>query len=122
MAINNSLKYGVFQDDAKIASVIPIDKGKPNRNEILNFRPVSTLNTFSKTYEKVIKDQLVSGFDKYLSPFISAYRKGHSTRHVLTSLVEEWRERLDINDIVGATLTDLSKAYSLTDTTSSNNK
>ena len=92
MAINNSPKYGVFQDDAKITSVIPIDKGKPNRNEILNFRPISILNTFSKTYEKVIKDQLVSGFDKYLSPFISAYRKGHSTRHVLTSLVEEWRE------------------------------
>ena len=56
---------------------------------------VSILNTFSKVYEKVIKDQLVSGLDKYLSPFISAYRKGYSTQHVLTRLVEEWRERLD---------------------------
>ena len=92
IAINNSLKYGVFPDDAKIASVIPLDKGKPNKNEISNFRPVSILNTFSKIYEKVIKDQLVSGLDKYLSPFISAYRKGYSTQHVLTRLVEEWRE------------------------------
>ena len=32
IAINNSLKYGVFPDDAKIASVIPRDKGKPNKN------------------------------------------------------------------------------------------
>ena len=80
IAINNSLKYGVFPDDTKIASVIPLDKGKPNKNEISNFRPVSILNTFSKIYEKVIKDQLVSGLDNYLSSFISAYRKGYSTQ------------------------------------------
>ena len=109
IAINNNLKYGVFPNDAKIASVIPLDK--PNKNEISSFRPVSILNTFSKIYEKVIKDQLVSGLDKYLSPFISAYRKGYSTQHVLTRLVEEWRERLDNNYIVGAILMDLSKAF-----------
>ena len=111
IAINNSLKYGVFPDDAKIASVIPLDKGKPSKNEISNFRPVSILNTFSKIYQKVNKDQLVSGLDKYLSPFISAYRKGYSTQHVLTRLIEEWRERLDNNYIVGAILMDLSKAF-----------
>ena len=64
IAINNSLKYGVFPDDAKIASVISLDKGKPNKNKISNFRPVSILNTFSKIYEKVIKEQLVSRLDK----------------------------------------------------------
>ena len=39
-----------------MASVIPLDKGKPNKNEISNYRPVSVLNTFSKFYEKVIKN------------------------------------------------------------------
>ena len=63
IAINNSLKNGVFPDDAEIASVIPFDKGKPNKNEISNFRPVSILSTFSKIYERVIKDQLFSGLD-----------------------------------------------------------
>ena len=111
IAINNSLKYGVFPDDNKIASVIPLDKGKPNKNEIFNFRLVSILNTFSKIYEKVIKDQLVSGLDKYFSPFISVYQKGYSTQHVLTRLAEEWRERLDNNYIVSAILMDLTKAF-----------
>ena len=83
--------------DVKIVSVIPLNKGKPNKNEISNFRPVSILNTSSKIYEKVIKDQLVSGLDKYLLPFISPYRNGYSTQHVLTHLVEEWREQLDNN-------------------------
>ena len=54
IATNDSLKYGVFPDDAKIASIILLDKGKPNKNEISNFRPVSILNTFSKIYEKVM--------------------------------------------------------------------
>ena len=111
VAINNSLKYGAFPDDAEIASVIPLDQGTLNENEISNFRPVNILNTFSKIYEKVIKDQLVSGLDKYLSSFNSAYRKEYSTQHVLTRLVEEWRERLDNNYIVGAILMDLSKAF-----------
>ena len=111
IAINNSLKYGVFPDDAKNTTVIPLDKGKPNKNETSNFRPVSILNTFSKIHEKVIKDQLVSELDKYLSPIISAYRKRYNTQHVLTRLVEEWRERLDNNYIVGAILMNLSKAF-----------
>ena len=37
--------------------------------------------------------------------------KGYSNLHVLTRLVEEWRERLDNNYIVGAILMDLSKAF-----------
>ena len=39
IAINNSLKYGVFLY-TKIASVIPLKKGKPNKTEISNFMPV----------------------------------------------------------------------------------
>ena len=62
-------------DNAKIASVVPVDKGNPDEYDVLNYKPVSILNTFSKIYEKVIKSQLVSYFDKYLSAFISAYRK-----------------------------------------------
>ena len=64
-----------FPENAKTASVIPLDKGKPNKNEMSNFRPVSVLNTFSKIYERVIKDQIVCGMEKHFSPFLSAHRK-----------------------------------------------
>ena len=84
---------------------------KANQSEISNFRSVSILNTFSKIYGKVDKDQLVSGLDKYLSSFISAYQKGYSTQDALTRLVEEWREPLENNYIVGAILMDLSKTF-----------
>ena len=64
----------IFQDNANIASVIPLDKGKPDKYDVLNYRPVIILNDFSKKYKKVIENQLVSYFDNYLSPFVSAYR------------------------------------------------
>ena len=71
----------------------------------------SSLNTFSKLYERVIKDQLVLSMENYFSPMVIAYRKSYSKQHVITRLVEEWREQLDENFVVGAVLTDLSKAF-----------
>ena len=53
----------------------------------------------------------MSCFDKYLSSFISTYRKNYSTQQVLVRLLEEWREKLDENFIVVAVLMDLSKAF-----------
>ena len=40
--------------------MIPLDKGKFNKNAMSNFRPASVLSTFSKVYERVMKDQIVS--------------------------------------------------------------
>ena len=49
--------------------------------------------------------------DKYLSPFISAYQKNYSTQHVLIRLLEEWREGLDNNFVVGGVFIDFSKVF-----------
>ena len=110
-AINFNIESSVFPDNTKVTTVVPLDKGKPDKNNISNFRPVSLLNTFSKFYERVIKDQLVLSMENYFSPMVSAYRKNYSTQHVITCLVEEWRKHLDENFVVGAVLTDLSKAF-----------
>ena len=78
---------------------------------MLNFRPVSVLNTFSKVYEsviKVIKNQIACGMEEYFSPRFS---KIYSSQNILISLTEEWRKKLDNNFVVGAVLTDLSKAF-----------
>ena len=41
IAINYSIENRVFSENAKVATVVPLDKGKPDKNEISNFRPVS---------------------------------------------------------------------------------
>ena len=50
----------------------------------------------------------------FLSDFISAYRKGYSTNHVLLRLIENWKAALDTNLFTGAVLMDLSKAFDCT--------
>ena len=109
--IKKSTEQNVFPEYAKTASVIPLDKVKPNKNEMSNFRPVSVPNTFSKIYERVIKDQIVCGMEKYFSPFLSEYRKNYSSQNILISVTQEGRKILDNNFVVVAVLTDLSKVF-----------
>lgn len=90
-----------FPDKASIATVVPLDKGKANKNDILNYRPVSISNTFSKIYKNVIKEQLVSYMEKHFSS-MSTYRKRHSTQRVHIRLLDEWRNKLDNNLFVEA--------------------
>ena len=92
-AINTSIAQNVFPENTKTASVMPLDKGKPNKNEMSNFRPVSVLNSFSKIYERVIKHQIACGMEKYFPSFLSAYRKNCRSQNILASLTEEWRKK-----------------------------
>ena len=101
----------MFSRPCKNSFVTPFDKGKPNNNEISNYRPVRVLNTFSKFYEKIIKKQLVGFMEEHFSPLISACRTNYSLQHVIIQLIEEWRKKLDKQFAVRAVLTDLSKAF-----------
>ena len=49
--------------------------------------------------------------ENVFSPQISAYRKNYNSKHILIRLIEEWREYLDKDFVIGAALTDLSKAF-----------
>ena len=109
--INNDLKRNAFSNSAKVGSICPIFKGKGERTEIKNYRPVSILNCFSKVYERFIHENLTSSVTNFLSDFISAYRKGYSTNHVLLRLIENWKAALDSNLFTGAVLMYLSKAF-----------
>ena len=72
-AINSSIENSVSPENAKVAIVVPFDKGKSDKNDNSSFRPVSLLNTFSKFYEGVIKDQLVLSMENYFSPTVSGH-------------------------------------------------
>ena len=50
--------------------------------------------------------------EEYFSPLIHAYRTYYSSQHVIIQL-QEWRKKLDENFVVGAVLTDLSKAFNI---------
>ena len=111
IAINNSISTSTFPNNAKIASVVTIDKKTDDKNVISNFRLVSVLNCFSNVCENVIKNELLKSMNVHLSPFLSAYRQNYNTQHVLLRLLEEWREHSDNNKTVGGILMDLSRPF-----------
>ena len=110
-SINSSIKHNIFPDLANTVVVVPLDKGKPNKNVIAKFPPMSILNTFSKIYERVIKNHLLHGMENIFSPQIAAYHKSYNSQHVLIHLIEEWRKYLDKDFVAGAVMIDLSKAF-----------
>ena len=109
-AINCSIRNFVFPQNAKTAAVCPPDKGEPIRTADKNYRPVSVLNTFSKIFEKILKEQLIPFLDETMSTFMTAYRRAYSSQHVLIRLIEEWKSKLDDDFLVGSVFMDLSKA------------
>ena len=74
-----------------------------------NLRPVSILACFIKICEKLYCDQLLDSFNKVVSKFLSAFRKGYSCETVF-KMIEDWRKCLSEHKIVAAMLIDLTKA------------
>ena len=111
IVINNSFNRGMFPGNTKITCVSLLGKHTGNKYYVINFRPVSVLNAFSKIFEKIVKASLTIQMEHHFSPFISAYRKSFGTEHALIRLLKDWRNKLDDNNVVDAVLTDLSKPF-----------
>ena len=108
--INLSISVSKYPDMMKEACITPVFK-KDDRLRKENYRPISVLNTFSKVFECFILEQLTPFFNVTMSQFLSAYRKTFSCQNVLLRLIEQWRQHLDSNKVVGAVLMDLSKVF-----------
>ena len=76
-----------------------------------NYRPVTILPAISKVFEKCLCPQLTSYFETIFPPTLTTYRKNHSCCTTLLRLTEDWKIEADSNNIIGATLIDLSKAF-----------
>ena len=87
--VNLSLSTGEFPQSEKQASVIPIIKGATlNKEDLMNYRPVSQITFLSKLIEKIVSvriDQFLLSHN-LISPFQSAYRKFHSTETLIVHL------------------------------------
>lgn len=51
--VNTSIRTGVFPDQLKISTVMPIPKVL-NTQDACNFRPINTLPTLEKVLERII--------------------------------------------------------------------
>ena len=104
---NESLSNCEFPDKLKLADNTPVFR-KKNTLDKANYRPVSVLQTISKTYEKLLQKQITNYTENILYPYLCDCSKGYSIQHALMCLTEKI---LDKKGFCEAVLMDLSKAF-----------
>ena len=80
--MNNSENKCIFPQTLKLANVIPVHK-KGAATLMKNYRPISLLPIIPKIFEKYMYSQILIYIEKFLSPSLFAFRKGHCTEHCL---------------------------------------
>ena len=63
----------ISRDNSKSYFIIPAAKQEPNDYSALNYRTLSFLKSFSKAYEKLVKNEIMSYLDKCCSKFFNSF-------------------------------------------------
>ena len=114
--INQPLCTGVFLDNLKLAKGVPLYK-KGNPHLLENYRPISPLSTLSKSFEKVVFQQVYSYFTdtKLFYEYQYVFRKHHSTELADIALIDRISGYIDTGKIPIYIFLDLSRAFDTLD-------
>ena len=109
---NNIVRQGRYPNLLKIACITALyksgDKLSPN-----NYRPISSLSTLNKIFEKLIHSRLSNFFENNGIFYNKQYgfRKGKSTSDAVNDLLGNIYESMNDKKYCGAVFLDLSKAF-----------
>ena len=108
--INRSLATGLVPGKSKEAKVIPIFKST-DPSQLKTYRPISLLPVFSKLFEKIMYNKLMSflNTDNILYKHQYGFRPKHSTIHPIMHLLNHCAERNNklISEYTLATICDV---------------
>ena len=110
--INKSFIEGVFPDELKIAKVCPMFKSG-DQCHISNYRPISILPSFSKVFERLMYNRLLSFLDKNNVLFRNqfGFRANHSTSMAVIEMVDRISAAIEEKKFSIGIFIDLSKAF-----------
>ena len=77
--INLSLRVGCTPKDWKCANIVPVFK-QGNKEEVINYRPISLLSLVSKIAERCVFTHFYSFIAGNIYPLRHGFVKGRSTR------------------------------------------
>jgi hypothetical protein len=109
---NRVLSGGVFPSRLKYSEIIPLFKTGDKTN-MMNYRPISLLTSFSKVIEKVIFARLLNHIkdNKILSNHQYGFRCDSSSELAIYNLLNEILKALNNKILVGGIFCDLNKAF-----------
>ena len=109
---NLCFESGIFPDNLKSATVIPIHKSGEEINS-QNYRPISLTSPFSKLIERCIVNRMGKFLEKYnlINPSQFGFRKGMSTENAVNSIHNKFTKQLDNNNVICSIFLDIKKAF-----------
>jgi len=110
--INTSLNSGVFLTRLKYSIITPLHK-KGGKNNVSNYRPISLLMSFSKIFEKITYNRVVSHItsNNIFTNSQYGFKKKSSTDKAAYKLINDILTALNNKRIVGGIFFDLEKAF-----------
>jgi hypothetical protein len=107
---NRSIKEGVFPSQWKISSITPILK-VGDAHDVANYRPISLLSVFSKVFEKIMHEIVMSHVLTALNPKQHGFRASKSTLTNLLEYTDYITKALNESAEVDSIYTDFAKAF-----------
>ena len=110
--INNSFSQGIVPDSTKVAKILPLFKSG-DQSLLSNYRLISLLPSFSKIFERLVYNRLISYLNKnnILYDYQFGFRSNHDTAMAVTEMVDKIAEAIDSKKISLGIFIDLSKAF-----------
>jgi len=112
--INESFVTGSFPNELKIARVCPVFKGG-DAADFSNYRSISILPSFSKIYERLVYNRLMSFIDKHDITINLDLEKKHDTCMAVIEMVDRISQAMDSNFYSAGVFIDLSKVFDTLD-------
>ena len=112
----NCIDQNIFPENINLAIVTPIPKTSSPKS-MNDFRPISVLPIFSKIFEKIIAERVMSFIDKnsILTSSQFGFRTSSSAELAVTSIYDELLQHLDDNKLTCSIFLDLRKAFESVD-------
>ena len=114
---NYSIRSNYVPKDWKFAKVTPVYKGKGDRLDKSNYRPISVISHVAKLFERELQSQLMSYLlqHDFVSMDQSAYRQHHNTQTSLQRVIDDWLDLICDDTLIGVCFLDIAKCFDTID-------
>ena len=114
---NASILSCIMPEDWKLARVSPVYKGKGDKKDKGNYRPISVICHIGKVFEIQVHNQLLQYFQEnnYINIDQSAYLKYHNTQTALHRVTDDWIDNMCHKLFTGICSLDIKKCFDTID-------